>query len=373
LELAKRRGVKNVYLHAFLDGRDTPPASGAEFLRQTVAAMTEKGVGKVATVQGRFYGMDRDKRWDRVERGYRAIVLGEVVQNPDPVAAVEVSYAADVTDEFVEPIVCDGEGTIKSGDSVIFFNFRPDRAREITSALTQPEFSGFERVVFPHPLTYICFTHYDDVFSTLPVAFPAEELHDILGEYLSRLGLTQLRIAETEKYAHVTFFFNGGAETEFTGEERILVPSPKQFPTYDLIPEMSALKVTDKCCEAITSGKFDVVICNLANCDMVGHTGVMDATIKAVETVDTCAGRIVDAVNEMGGITIITADHGKADCMYEHGLIHTAHSTNPVPFIICGADVSLKSGRLADIAPTMLDLMGIEKPKLMTGESLIVK
>lgn len=373
LEMAKRRGLTKVFIHAFLDGRDVGPTTGAGYMRQCVAKCNELGIGKVASVQGRFYAMDRDTRWDRVEKGYAALVYGEGIQNPDPVAAIEDSYAKGVTDEFVEPAVCDHEGMISESDSVIFINFRPDRAREITYALTSEDFAGFPRRNGLFPLHYVCTSRYDEKLKKLPVAFPPEKIDDTFGEYVSKLGLTQLRIAETEKYAHVTFFFNGGVETSFPGEDRILVPSPKQFPTYDLIPEMSAYEVTDKCAEAIRSGKYDVVICNLANCDMVGHTGVMSAAIKAVETVDVCLGRIASAVSAMGGVLLVTADHGNADCMSEgNGEPHTAHTTNPVPFIICGADVKLKSGRLSDIAPTMLELMGINKPEKMTGESLIV-
>lgn len=374
LEMAKRRGLQKVYVHAILDGRDVPPSSGAEFMRECIEKMREIGVGSIADVQGRFYAMDRDKRWDRVERGYNAFVLGEGKHNSDPVAAIELSYENGVTDEFVEPVVCDEEGRIKAGDSVIFFNFRPDRAREITYALTQADFDGFERKNGFFPIHFACTARYDEQLTKLPVAFPPEEIDNTFGEYISKLGLTQLRIAETEKYAHVTFFFNGGEEKVFEGEDRILVPSPKQFPTYDLIPQMSAYEVADKCVEAIKSGKYDVIVCNLANCDMVGHTGFMDAAMKAVETVDECVGRISDAVNEMGGITLITADHGNAECMVdENGEPCTAHTTHFVPLIIRGVDVRLRSGRLADIAPTMLSLMGIEKPKEMTGECLILK
>ena len=372
LEMAKHKGIDKVYIHAFLDGRDVPPESGAGYMRELIEKCKELGVGKVATVQGRFYAMDRDKRWDRVERAYNCLVFGEGEQDPDPVDAIEKSYAKKITDEFVEPVVCDPDGVIKSGDSVIFFNFRPDRARELTYALTQPDFDGFERRNGLFPLHYVCTARYDEKLK-LPVAFPPEKIEDTFGEYIAKLHLTQLRIAETEKYAHVTFFFNGGVERTFEGEDRILVPSPKQFPTYDLIPEMSAVEVTDKCVEAILSGKYDVIVCNLANCDMVGHTGVMDAAIKAVEIVDTCVGRISQAVSQMGGTTFVTADHGNADCMIDdNGEPYTAHTTNPVPLIISGADVKLKPGRLADITPTMLELMGIRKPAKMTGESLIV-
>lgn len=372
LDMAKRRGLTKVYVHAFLDGRDVSPTSGAGFMRDCVRTMAEKGIGTVATVQGRFYAMDRDKRWDRVQRGYDALVLGEGKKNPDPVAAIEESYAQGVNDEFVEPVICDESGMISPNDSVIFINFRPDRAREITYALTCEDFDGFERKKGLFPLRYVCTSRYDEKLTKLPVAFPPESLDDTFGEYVSKLGLTQLRIAETEKYAHVTFFFNGGVERVFPGEDRILVPSPKQFPTYDLIPEMSAFEVAEKCAEAILSGKYDLIICNLANCDMVGHTGFMDAAVKAVETVDACVGKIAAASSEMGGITLVTADHGNADCMMEEGQPHTAHTTNPVPLIICGADIKLRPGRLADIAPTMLELMGLNKPSLMKGESLIV-
>lgn len=374
LELAKRRGLKKVYVHAILDGRDVSPNSGAGFMRECLEKMQEIGIGSIADVQGRFYAMDRDKRWDRVEKAYNALVLGEGIHNSDPLQAIKLSYENGVLDEFVEPVICDEDGRIKAGDSVIFFNYRPDRAREITYALTEQNFDGFERKNGLFPLHYACTTRYDEKLIKLPVAFPAEEIDNTFGEYISRLGLTQLRIAETEKYAHVTFFFNGGEEKVFEGEDRILVASPKQFPTYDLIPEMSAYEVSDKCIEAIKSGKYDVIVCNLANCDMVGHTGDMGAAVKAVETVDECVGRITDAVDEMGGITLITADHGNAECMLDdNGEACTAHTTNFVPLIIRGVDVELNSGRLADIAPTMLSLMGIEKPKEMTGKCLISK
>lgn len=373
LEMAKKNGVDKVYIHAFLDGRDVPPRSGVQYMRDCIKKIQEIGVGKIADVQGRFYAMDRDNRWDRVERAYNAIVFGEGVYNPDPAAAIENSYRNDVTDEFVEPVICTEGAGIRPGDSVIFFNFRPDRARELTYALTQQDFDGFERKNGFFPLHYVCTARYDKKLTGLPVAFPPEIIENTFGEYISSMGLTQLRIAETEKYAHVTFFFNGGEEKTLQGEDRILVQSPKHVPTYDLVPEMSAYEVTDKCVEAILSGKYDVIVCNLANCDMVGHTGVMEAAIRAVETVDTCVGRIANAVNEMGGTILITADHGNADCMRESdGTSHTAHTTNPVPLIILGADVKLKNGRLADIAPTMLALMGIEKPREMTGESLIL-
>ena len=373
LKMAKNKGLEKVYIHALLDGRDVSPTSGADFVAQTVEQCRSIGVGKIATVMGRYYAMDRDKRWDRVEMAYDAMVYGEgSTFNPVPVAAVKDSYAAGVTDEFVEPVVCDRDGTISDNDSVIFFNFRPDRAREITRTLVDPDFDGFTRQFFP--LTFVCNTEYDASMPNVEVAFPRVSVNNGLGEYLSQMGLTQLRIAETEKYAHVTFFFNGGSETVFPGEDRVLVPSPK-VATYDLQPEMSALEVTDKCVERIESGAYDVIILNFANCDMVGHTGVYEAAVKAVETVDTCVGRVVDATMKMGGIAMITADHGNAEQMEEpDGSPMTAHTTNPVPFILCGAGTELrKDGRLADIAPTILDVMGLACPPEMDGKTLIIK
>ena len=373
LKMAKERGLERVYVHAFLDGRDVSPTSGADFVAQAAAKCRELGVGKIATVMGRYYAMDRDKRWDRVEQAYDAMVYGESAHyNPDPVAAVKDSYAAGITDEFMEPVVCDEEGTISDNDSVIFFNFRPDRAREITRTLVDPDFDGFTRQIFP--VTFICNTEYDATMPNVEVAYPRVLVNNGLGEYLSHMGLTQLRIAETEKYAHVTFFFNGGSETVFPGEDRVLVPSPK-VPTYDLQPEMSAPEVCAKCVERIESGAYDVIILNFANCDMVGHTGVFDAAVKAVETVDACVGKVVDATLKMGGIAIITADHGNADQMVEpDGSPMTAHTTNPVPFILCGAGTELrKDGRLADIAPTILDVMGLACPEEMDGSTLILE
>ena len=373
LRMAKEKGLTKVFIHAFLDGRDVSPTSGADFVARTVEACREIGVGRIATVMGRYYAMDRDKRWDRVEQAYDAMVYGEgATFNPVPVAAVKDSYAAGVTDEFVEPVVCDSEGTISDNDSVIFFNFRPDRAREITRALVDPNFDGFTRQYFP--LTFVCNTEYDATMPNVEVAFPRTSVRNGLGEYLSQMGMTQLRIAETEKYAHVTFFFNDGSETVFPGEDRVLVASPK-VATYDLQPEMSAQEVADKCVERIESGAYDVIILNFANCDMVGHTGVFDAAVKAVETVDTCVGQVVDATLKMGGIAMITADHGNAEQMTEpDGSPMTAHTTNPVPFILCGAGTELRSGgRLADIAPTILDVMGLACPPEMDGKTLIVK
>ena len=373
LRMARDHGLEKVYLHAFLDGRDVSPTSGADFVAKAVEQCRAIGVGKIATVMGRYYAMDRDKRWDRVEQAYDAMVYGEgAVFNPVPVAAVRDSYARGITDEFVEPVVCDPEGTISDNDSVIFFNFRPDRAREITRALVDPAFDGFTRQIFP--LTFVCNTEYDASMPGVEVAFPRLSVRNGLGEYLSQMGMTQLRIAETEKYAHVTFFFNGGSETVFPGEDRVLVPSPK-VATYDLQPEMSAYEVCDKCVERIESGAYDVIILNFANCDMVGHTGVYDAAVKAVETVDTCVGKVVDATLKMGGIAMVTADHGNAEQMREaDGSPMTAHTTDPVPFILCGAGTELRSGgRLCDIAPTMLDVMGLACPEEMTGKTLIVK
>ena len=329
---------------------------------------------EIATVAGRYYAMDRDTNWDRVEKAYAAMVYGESAEfNPDPVDAVQKSYDAGVTDEFVIPVVCARDARIEKGDAVIFMNFRPDRAREITRTLVDPDFTGFERKNGYFPVHFVCTTSYDASMPNVEVAFPKESLHNIFGEYISQNGLTQLRIAETEKYAHVTFFFNGGVEQTFPGEDRCLVPSPK-VATYDLKPEMSAYEVCDQCVERIKSGKYDVIILNFANCDMVGHTGVFEAAVQAVEAVDTCVGRVVQAISDMGGIALITADHGNAEQMLQDDGVSpfTAHTTNLVPFCIVGADVKLKDGRLADIAPTMLDLMGLEKPAEMTGSSLIL-
>jgi len=373
LKMAKDKGLEKVYIHAFLDGRDVSPTSGADFVARTVEKCRELGVGKIATVMGRYYAMDRDKRWDRLEQAYDAMVYGDsATYNPVPVAAVKDSYAKGVTDEFVEPVVCDRDGTISDNDSVIFFNFRPDRAREITRSLVDPDFDGFTHQFFP--LTFVCNTEYDASMPNVEVAFPRVTVRNGLGEYLSKMGMTQLRIAETEKYAHVTFFFNGGSETVFPGEDRVLVPSPK-VATYDLQPEMSAREVCDKCVERIESGTYDVIILNFANCDMVGHTGVFDAAVKAVETVDECVGRVVDATLKMGGIAMVTADHGNAEQMkQDDGSPMTAHTTNLVPFILCGAGTELRQGgKLADIAPTILDVMGLEKPEEMTGKTLIIK
>ncbi len=372
LDMAKLRGVEKVYVHCFLDGRDVAPKSGAGFVAQLAEKCAQLGNAKIATIQGRFWGMDRDKRWDRVEKGYNAIVCGEGVADPDAVHAVEASYANDVTDEFVEPVVVTPEGVINPGDSVIFMNFRPDRAREMTWALNLADFDGFARKKTVYPLSYVCTAQYDETLP-LPIAYPPEEIENTLGDYVSACGLKQFRVAETEKYAHVTFFFNGGVEKQIPGEERCLVPSPKEFPTYDLIPQMSAEKVADKCVEAIASDDYALVVCNFANCDMVGHTGVMPAAVTAVETVDACMGRIMAEVEKHPDtVLFVTADHGNADCMFdETGKVNTAHTTNPVPFAVTLPGVELQPGRLADIAPTLLSVMGLEKPAEMTGECLI--
>ena len=372
LQMAKDKGLEKVYVHCFLDGRDVSPTSGKGFVQELCDKCAEIGVGKIATVMGRYYAMDRDKRWERVQMAYDAMVYGGGIHNADPVEGVAKSYANGVTDEFVEPVVCDSEGTIGDNDSVIFFNFRPDRAREITRAIVDPEFDGFQREFFP--TTYVCNTEYDASMPNVLVAWPRVAVKNGLGEYLSSMGMTQLRIAETEKYAHVTFFFNGGVEKQYPGEDRVLVPSPK-VATDDLQPEMSACEGCGKCVERIESGGYDVIILNFANCDMVGHTGVFDAAVKAVETVDTCVGRVVEATRRQGGIVMVTADHGNAEVMKEpDGSPMTAHTTNPVPFILVGAGSELRSGGcLADIAPTILDGLGRNQPEGMTGKTLIVK
>jgi len=373
LEMAKRNGIDKVYVHALMDGRDVPPTSGVEYMRQLVDKLGEIGVGKVATVMGRYYAMDRDFAWDRVEKAYAAMVYGQGVSESDPVEALEHSYANDVTDEFVVPAVIDPEGTIRPNDSVVFFNFRPDRARQITRTFVDEAFDGFTRQNGFFPLHYVCMTAYDATMPNVTVAFPTQELTHTMGEVISEHGMTQLRIAETQKYAHVTFFYNGGEERTFPGEDRILIQSP-DVPTFDLQPEMSAYPVCDAVCEQILAGKYDMIILNFANCDMVGHTGVFDAAVKAVEAVDTCVGRVVDAVLKMGGVALITADHGNADKMYEpDGSPFTAHTTFPVPLCMVGKAGTLREGgRLADLSPTMLDIFGIEKPAEMDGESLII-
>ena len=374
VEMAKRHGLKKVYIHAFLDGRDVPPTSGAEYVSQCVDKLTEMGTGVIATVMGRYYSMDRDFAWDRVSKAYNAMVLGEGNQCDSPVKAVKESYEAGVTDEFMLPTVIDKNGMIKANDSVIFFNFRPDRARQITRAFVDENFDGFERKNGFFPLNFVCMTQYDATMPNVSVAFGPEELKNTFGEIVSKAGLTQLRIAETQKYAHVTFFFNGGEEKTFDGEDRILIQSP-DVPTFDLKPEMSAYEVCDAVCDAIEKDKYDVIILNYANCDMVGHTGIFPAAVKAVEAVDECVGRMVDAIDKKGGVSIITADHGNSEKMYdENGNPFTAHTTNLVPLAVVGKDCTLRDGgKLADIAPTMLDILGIDKPAEMDGESLILK
>ena len=371
MELAKRSGVDKVYIHCFMDGRDVPPTSGKDYLAELYEKCDEIGVGEIATVMGRYYAMDRDNRWERVVKAYKAMTEGEGVKFDCACKMMEESYANDVTDEFIVPAVSEKAVPVKDNDSIVFFNFRPDRAREITRAFVDPAFSGFEREQLKG-LYYVCMTQYDATMPNVYVAFKPESLENTFGEYISDKGLKQLRIAETEKYAHVTFFFNGGVEKQYPGEDRILVKSPA-VATYDLQPEMSAYEVTDKLLAAIDSDKYDAIILNYANCDMVGHTGVFDAAVKAVEAVDTCVGKIVDAVAAKGGVTLITADHGNADKMYEaDGSPFTAHTTNPVPFIVVGYPCELREGgRLCDIAPTMLKIMGLEQPKEMTGVSII--
>ena len=373
LEMAKRQGLEKVFVHCFMDGRDVPPSSGKDYVKELMEKLDEIGVGKIATVMGRYYAMDRDNRWERVEKAYAAMVYGEGLEADCPLCAMQNSYDNDVTDEFVVPTVVKGAEPIEAGDSVIFYNFRPDRAREITRTLVDPDFTGFERKKGFFPLTYVCMTQYDATMPNVEVAYKPESLENTFGEYISKQGMSQLRIAETEKYAHVTFFFNGGVEKQYPGEDRILVKSPA-VATYDLQPEMSAYEVTDKMVEAVKSGKYDALILNYANCDMVGHTGVFEAAVKAVEAVDTCVGRVVEAVKEMGGCVLLTADHGNADKMVDtDGEPFTAHTTNPVPFCVINHPCELREGgRLADIAPTMLKVLGLPQPAEMTGESIIL-
>lgn len=381
LEFAKRQELKKVYVHCFLDGRDTPPTSGKEFVAELEKKMQELGVGEVASVMGRYYAMDRDKNWDRVQKAYDVLTKAEGEKAESACAGIQASYDKEVNDEFVVPFYVEKDGkpvaTIQDGDSVIFFNFRPDRAREITRAFCDEGFTGFAREK-KLDLTFVCFTDYDETIGNKLIAFKKEEIKNTFGEFLAAHHMTQARIAETEKYAHVTFFFNGGVEEPNEGEDRILVPSPKEVPTYDLKPEMSAPIVCDKLVEAIESGKYDVIIINFANPDMVGHTGVESAAIKAIETVDACVGRAVEAIKAAGGVLFICADHGNAELMVDEatGEPWTAHTTNQVPFVLVGADPAYKlreGGRLCDIVPTLIELMGLEKPKEMTGESLLVK
>ncbi len=381
LELAKKEGIQNVYVHAFLDGRDTAPASGKGFVQEALDKMNEIGVGKIASVMGRYYAMDRDNRWDRVEKAYKAIADGEGVTAEDALSAVQNSYDKEETDEFVLPTVIMENGTpvatVKDNDSVIFYNFRPDRARELTRAFCADEFDGFERKGGRKNTTFVVFTEYDVTIPNKTVAFHKVEITNTFGEYLAKNGKTQLRTAETEKYAHVTFFFNGGVEEPNKGEERLLVKSPK-VATYDLQPEMSAYKVCDGLVDAIKSDKYDVIIINFANPDMVGHTGVQEAAVKAVEVVDECVGKAVEALKEVDGQMFICADHGNCEQLidYETGAPFTAHTTNPVPFILVNYDESYtlrEGGCLADIAPTLLEMMEMEQPAEMTGKSLLIK
>ena len=379
LELAKREGLEEVYVHCFLDGRDTPPSSGKGFVQDLQNKMNEIGVGKIATVSGRFYAMDRDNRWERVVLAYNAMVLGRGLEANSAIEAVENSYAKEELDEFVKPTVILENGKpvakIEENDSIIFYNYRPDRAREITRALVDENFNGFERENGYFKVHYVCMTQYDKTMPNVDIAFKPQQLTNTFGEYISKLGYKQFRIAETEKYAHVTFFFNGGVEKEYEGEERALIPSPK-VATYDLKPEMSAYEVADEAVRRLNEKKYDVMILNFANPDMVGHTGVFDAAVRAIETVDVCLEKVLDAIIAQNGVALITADHGNAEQMidYETGKPFTSHTTYEVPLAIVGiGDKELKEGRLSDLAPTMLDIMGVEKPEEMTGNSLIVK
>ncbi len=400
IDMALARGVKKIFVHAFMDGRDTLPTSGIGFIRQLESFIEDKPTVKIATVSGRYWAMDRDKRWDRIKLAYRALVSGEGVTTKAHSAedAVRQSYMINETDEFIKPtVICNGAepayrtgrpaypayrqaggqgrpvGRIQDGDSVIFFNFRADRARELTMAITDKNFTFFDRKKVPELRNYITMTLYDETF-TLPVVFPPVKLTNILGEVISHNGLKQLRIAETEKYAHVTYFFNGGEETSFSGEDRCLIQSPRDVPTYDLKPEMSAYAVTEEVIKRIDKGRYDFILLNFANSDMVGHTGVMKAAIKACEAIDRCLEKIVSKIQGMGGISIITADHGNCEEMMKGNSPFTAHTTNPVPFILVKKDLKLRDkGILADVAPTVLELMGIKKSEEMTGKSLIEK
>lgn len=378
LQMARQHKVASVYIHVFLDGRDVPPASALEYIDSLEQQISEIGLGKIATVAGRYYAMDRDKRWDRQEKAYAAMVYGEGSTSPSAAKAVQAAYERGETDEFVLPTVIGepGEGRLRSGDGVIFFNFRPDRARQLTRSFVDREFAGFERKRGCFPLHFACMTQYDETIDA-SVAYAPQYLGHTLGELFAGQGLTQLRIAETEKYAHVTFFFNGGDEKPFDGEERVLIPSPK-VATYDLKPDMSAIEVTDRVITEIQSGKYDLIVLNYANCDMVGHTGLLDAAIKAVEAVDGCVGRMVEAMRDRGGITCLTADHGNAEMMLDvvSGDPFTAHTTNPVPFLLVSEKhrgARLRQGTLADIAPTILELAEIKQPAEMTGKSLLLK
>ena len=378
LELAKRKDFEKVFVHCFLDGRDTPPASGEGYISELENKMKEKGIGEIATISGRFYSMDRDKRWPRIQKAYDAMVRGIGEKAISATSAIEESYQKEIFDEFVVPTVITNKSgepvaKIEPNDSIIFFNFRPDRAREITRSIVDTNFAEFETENL-NPF-FVCMTPYDETMPNVEIAFKKDEIKNTFGEYISKMGKKQLRIAETEKYAHVTFFFNGGEEKQYEGEDRILVPSPK-VETYDMKPEMSAYEVTEKVVEAIKSEKYDSIILNYANPDMVGHTGIVEAAIKALETIDECVNKVAEAIESVNGQLLITADHGNSEQMidYKTGEPHTAHTTNPVPLAILGiGNKKLKEGRLADLAPTMLDLMGLEKPAEMTGESLIEK
>ncbi len=378
VETLAGHGVADVCVHAFLDGRDTPPRSGLGYVEQLEAFLARLGTGRIATVTGRYYAMDRDQRWERVEQAYAALTEGRGLTAASPVEAVREAYAAGENDEFVKPrvVLRDGKpsGLVGDGDAVLFFNFRADRARELTRALTEDAFTGVTRPRRPALSSFVTMTRYDKTFD-LPALFPPVSLDRILGQLVSERGLTQLRTAETEKYAHVTYFFNGGQETPFPGEDRELLPSPKDVPTYDFKPEMSVYKVTDTLVAALDSGKYDLVVCNFANLDMVGHTGVIPAAVKACEAVDECLGRVMDCVAKLGGTLLVTADHGNAeDMLDENGNVKTAHSLNPVPFVYVGPEaVRVRDGRLADVAPTILDIMGIPQPAEMTGASLLVR
>ena len=373
LDLCKKLGAKEVYVHPFMDGRDVPPTSGVKFIEMLQNHMNNIDLGKIGTVSGRFYAMDRDNRWDRIEKAYNALVLGKADIYKDPIEHLKQCYLDGVTDEFTVPFTVTEGSTIKEGDSVIFFDFRPDRAREITRCLVDEKFDGFIREKENLNLNYVCFTQYDANMPNVEVAFKPQSLVNTFGEYIAEKEYTQLRIAETEKYAHVTFFFNGGVESPYDGEDRVLVPSPK-VATYDMQPEMSAIEVTDQLIKKIDTGRHDVIILNYANCDMVGHTGNFDAAVKAVETVDECVGRLYEKIIKENGVLLITADHGNADKMLDDdGSMFTAHTTNPVPFCVVNYPCSLRNdGVLADIAPTMLQIMGEKQPKEMECKSLIV-
>ena len=374
-ELAKRKGFKNLVLHPFFDGRDTAPKIGDTFLQKVYDMFSKYGLGSLGSLSGRYYAMDRDKRWDRVERAYNAMVCGTPLIDAKPMDYIEQSHSKDIGDEFIEPVCVDSKNVVSDGDVVIFYNFRADRAREITTALTSKEFSGFTRTKVPKLSSYLCMTEYDEKFN-LPVAFPKQNLNNIMGEVLSKNGLKQLRIAETEKYAHVTFFFNGGKEEPFEGEDRVLINSPKDIATYDLKPQMSAYEVTDRLLKEIERDYYDFIVVNYANCDMVGHTGFFDAAVKAVEVVDACSDKIIKAVIKRSGVVFLTADHGNVEKMKEGIEPHTAHTTSDVRFIVIdekNPGIKLKEhGKLADIMPTILNFMDVSVPKEVTGEDLII-